>query len=235
MKQRQNSFKNNTLFTRFGAIAKRVIGELPIIGIFTKFLGKKIRWLSLKARIKYRSKKMGLSVDKIYQVDPNRIVFCTPLEVSPLKQIGTVAGGNWDKTDIKFEELDIFQAMKKRYLENGEWTHTVFYKNILQKIDNGETLWSCRSEKDLITRLQTIDQLFQDIKQNGYKSQLDLNEGKLKQSIEDIDEISVNIDRNGEMLFNNSAHRLAMAKLLKVKKIPVIITMWHSESLGTKI
>jgi hypothetical protein len=178
---------------------------------------------------------MGLSVDKIYQVDPNRIVFCTPLEISPLKQIGTVAGGDWDKSDIQFEELDIFQAMKKRYLENGEWIHTVFYKNILQKIDNGETLWSCRSEKDLITRLQTIDQLFQDIKQNGYKSQLDLNKGKLKQSIEDIDEISVNIDRNGEMLFNNSAHRLAMAKLLKVKKIPVIITMWHSESLGTKI
>jgi len=235
MKQRQNSFKKHTLLTRLGAVAKRVIGGLPVLGVFTTFLGKKIRWFALKARIKYRSKKMGLPVDKVYQVDPNRIVFCTPLEVSPFKKIGIVEGGDWDKTDIKFEDLDIFQAMKKRYFENGEWNQTIFYKNILQKINNGETLWSCRSEADLITRLQKIDQLFQDIKQNGYKSQLDLSGGKLRQSIENIDEISVNIGRNGEILFNNSAHRLAIAKLLKVKKVPVTVTMWHSESLGTKI
>lgn len=235
MKQRQNRLKNNTLANRFRAVAKRVIGGVPFVGTFAKYLGKKIRWLFLKARIKYRSKKIGLPVDKIYLVEPNRIVFCTPLEVSPLLQIGKVVTGDWDKTDIRFEELDIFQAMKKRYFENGEWADTIFYKNTLQKIDDGEALWGCRSEKDLITRLQEIDQLFQDIKQNGYKSQLDLNAGKLKRSIEDIDEISVNIDRNGEILFNNSAHRLAIAKLLKVKKVPVIITIWHLESLGSQI
>jgi hypothetical protein len=227
MKQRKNRLKKNTLHNRFLIFLKKNIIKTPYIGFFSKYFGKKILYFFFKVRIKYQSKKLGLVLDEIHLVDPNKIVFCTPLEFHPFKHMGKIAGGDWDKTNIRFDELDIFQAMKKRYFENEEWRNTDFYTNALQIINNGEVFKSCNSEENLMSQLEKTDQLFQDIKQNGYKSQLDLNKGKPKYCLEDIDEISINISRNGEFLFNNSAHRLVIAKLLNIKKVPIIITVRH--------
>jgi len=229
MHQRKNRSKKNSSLSRLGGVVKSVMGDVPGIGAFTKRMERKIQRVILKTRITYRSKRSGILVDEIYMVEPNRIVFCTPLEFDPFKDIGKVIGGNWDKTDINFEDLDIFEAIKARYVKNVPWKSTEYYKNMLQRIHRGELLWRYRSEKDLIVKCQNTDQLLRDIKENGYKAQLELNGGNRTYSFKYLDEISVNIDRNGRMLFNNSVHRLAISKLLNVKKVPVVITVRHSD------
>jgi len=75
--------------------------------------------------------------------------------------------------------------------------------------------------------------LYENIKKIGYKSQREI----VKENIEDPyqkfqiigDEIIVNIGRNGDLLFDNGRHRLSIAKILNIEKIPVRILVRHEK------
>jgi hypothetical protein len=68
-----------------------------------------------------------------------------------------------------------------------------------------------------------LDALYQDIKNNGFETQKKLRGGVRKME----DEVVVVIGRNGDLIFNNGRHRLAIAKILDLDKIPVKITLRH--------
>lgn len=45
-----------------------------------------------------------------------------------------------------------------------------------------------------------------------------------------FDQISVNVARDGKLLFNNRGlHRLSIAKIVGVEKIPISVVVWHSK------
>ncbi len=67
---------------------------------------------------------------------------------------------------------------------------------------------------------QRWDALYQDIKNNGYKSQKELGKKGTK-------EVEVLIGRNGDIIFRDGNHRLSIAKILGIQKIPVIVNVWH--------
>jgi cyclopropane fatty-acyl-phospholipid synthase-like methyltransferase len=48
------------------------------------------------------------------------------------------------------------------------------------------------------------------------------------------DEVAVNIGRHGDLLFNNGAHRLCIAKLLNLPQIPIKITVRHRQWIEFK-
>jgi len=183
------------------------------------------QWKSKKLLIKNGN---DFDVDKLYWVNPKKIQYASLKEFDLFLYKGNIIGGNWDLLEKSFEELDVYIAFKERFIEGKKWETTVFYKRMLKEINQGKYLWGCKNQYDFNTRLKKLEELFETIKKNGYKSQQELQSKSPNPKILD-DEIAVNIGRHGDLLFNNGAHRLCIAKLLGIPKIPIKITVRHPQ------
>ena len=198
-------------------------------------------WDNIKtSRYKLTSKKLStnkdneMDVDKLYWIDPKKIQYVSLKEFDVVKYKGKIIGGDWDLLERPFEELDIYVAFRERLIEGKKWETTVFYTRILNEIKQGKYLWDCKNEIDFDSRLKKLEMLFETIKKNGYKSQQELQSKNNLNPILIEDEVAVNIGRNGDLLFNNGAHRLSIAKLLNISKIPIKITVRHPHWVNQK-
>ncbi|MEE4359572.1 MAG: hypothetical protein V2I97_24070 [Desulfococcaceae bacterium] len=143
---------------------------------------------------------------------------------------GKILSGNWDKQRTLFINLPVYQAFTEHFIYHKKWDTTFFYTQISEEIRKGEMPWGCRSVKDFNERLNYINWLYKDIQKNGYKTQCELLSDRGEPvSFRIIDEITVRIGRNGEILFEDGRHRLSIAKLVNTDKIPVKITVRHRQ------
>lgn len=219
-------------------LAKSVIQMLPrqIQRLVFKTI-KELRFTLFLIKLKfYHGTSDSPSHAKIYWISPQRIVYHTNYtEKGDGKDIpfwnrvfkpnmrGKVVDGNWDITNFRFTDLPIYKAFWQRIKEGVEWEDMDLYKFFLKNIKSGKFLYSIRDGQDLKNRFDYLDTLYENIKNNGYR----LNRSILQSF--DYDEIDVNIGRNGEYLFQNGAHRLSIAKILGIEKIPVMVFVRHKK------
>ena len=195
------------------------------------------KWESKKA-VKRIAKVYGVDIDKTYEINPERIKYASLKEFNIYKYRGKVIGGDWDHLEKKFEDLDVHIAFKERFIEGKDWEDTIFYQRVLDRINKGQFLWGCKNKSDWDRRCKNLDLLYQNIKKEGYKSQREiLLEKNIYNPLQAEHEVTVNIGRYGDILFNDGVHRLSIAKLLGVKRIPVKITVRHPQwvSFGREI
>lgn len=188
-----------------------------------KFILKK-EFLKLKTKLQYTNDKIDLN--KICWVDPHRIKYSIGVNFNIWKNYNKVKGGDWDLNKNKFDELDVYRAFKQVFQQGKKWEETDFYKRVLHEILYEGPKWECKSKKDWEDRLKEIENLYYRIKKEGYKTQKDLN--KTSQS-DLLDEVTVVIDRNGKLMLAQGRHRLSIAKILNIPKIPVRIIMRHKK------
>lgn len=155
---------------------------------------------------------------KIMWVNPIEIVYGQKGEFYINYFSGNVYDGDWDKEVYFFDEEMLFYKSYLKRLETGSWESTEYYQHHLTQINNGIIKWSCSNKEEWDERCKRLDSI--------YKSMRD--EGFVEDKIVD-DYISVNIGRNGEFIFNNGRHRLSFAKILKIEKIPVRVTVIHKQ------
>jgi 2-polyprenyl-3-methyl-5-hydroxy-6-metoxy-1,4-benzoquinol methylase len=139
---------------------------------------------------------------------------------------GRVVGGDWDLNTMPFEDLDIYQAYNAR-LHGGCWQDTGYFKTLATRVDAGQAPYKLSSREELTARLQSLDSLLLQIKDNGVQSQKQAWNDSFSRRA--LDEITVRIGRDGQLLFEDGRHRLAIAKLLNLTQIPVMVTWRHSE------
>lgn len=187
-------------------------------------------------RYKWRSKKIvrkhgnEFDVDKIYWVEPKRIGYSPLKEFNIYKYNGEIIGGNWDRLEKKFEELDVYVAFKEVCINGKDWKDTVYYQRFIDGIVHRKFPGGCKNKSDIDRRFKYLESLYQNIKNEGYKSRSEmLSEENTSDLLRIEDEITVNVGRNGDLLFGNGAHRLAIVKLLGIQKIPVKITVRHPQ------
>ncbi|QZA89082.1 hypothetical protein K0C01_02695 [Salinarchaeum sp. IM2453] len=167
------------------------------------------------------------------------------------RDIGLVAGGSWDQSDQKFCEetiydspephITVYSGLRSRF-ENGKpWEQTEFIQHILDRLEDEQSVWhGCKSKQDVLSRCAKLDKLYNIIKENGYQSRRELlNEDndhlrytpKLNpmRFYYKYDEVVCNLGRDGEFLFVGGHHRLSIAKILDIDRIPVRIFVRHKE------
>ena len=187
----------------------------------------RFKWKLKKMRRTYRNK---FDNDRMHWLDPERIQYCSLKEFNPYQYKGEIIGGGWDRLEKKFEDLDVYIAFKERFINGKDWVDTIFYRQVLDEVTDGKFLWGCRNKSELDRRCKNLDSLYQNIKNRGYKSQSEiLSEKNIHDPMKIEDEITVNVGREGDLLFNNSAHRFSIAKLLGIQKVPVRITVRHPQ------
>ena len=217
-----------------------------------------IRRINVKARI-FVSKQSIPDVEKIYWISPNRIIYYTNYcgdkntfrfreeaheriksqsfrgqVFHREKDKGKIYGGNWDVSNYKFSELEVYQAIEQRIKYGIEWKKTSFFMNAMEQIQSGNFLWDCKNEHEFLKRCKYLDKVIGNIRENGYQLNSEaFIDGEDKDQVSKrpgfSEEVMVNIGRNGEYLFQDGRHRLAIAKVLNIKSIPVKVLVRHKE------
>ena len=209
-------------------------------------------FLPLKAKVHYflwlqRTRRFrrecaavgGYDPDRTYLIEPRRIQLAldskgldrldpnVELPITPLRERGRIMDGDWDLKAIRFEDMDVWNSFQHRFQKGGEWHDTPFYQRVVRQIEGGVRMWGCTTRAEFEKRLGEIDALFRDIQDNGYRDQSHIN-GFLK-PFGNEDEIHVHIGRHGDYIFADGRHRLCIAKILGLEKVPVKVARRHEQ------
>jgi len=145
---------------------------------------------------------------------------------------GLVLDSDWDcpYNFLPFESLYEFIAIRD-FFENGiSLQESVFYQRFYKYMSSGKKARGY-SDYNLLMRERELQLtiLIESISLNGV-----VPVGGMDATHAHTDDVSVNVTRNGDLLFNNRGHhRLSIAKLLNVEFIPVNIVCWHSSFVST--
>lgn len=137
---------------------------------------------------------------------------------------GKILNGDWDICQENIELSTGYKSFKQRFIEGKEWEKTDYYKLFKYKVNKSNTSRGFKNWKDFKKqKLYEWDKLYEDIKENGYREQKNIRNGKPE------NEIEVCISRHGKILLLDGKHRLSITKILDIEKIPVIVNVWHKK------
>ena len=168
--------------------------------------------------------------------------FIKPLLNPRINDKVQIIKGDWDlKKDLKLFEDDIKHVSFQQHFVDGiEWKETPYYRREMERYLKGSVRKEYKSDEDLNLKFNYHDQLFDKIKQEGFKTQREIieangtviNYGRGKIVRKPDDDITVGISRNGDIIFFDGRHRLNIAKILKLKKIPVKVLVVHPDVIS---
>jgi 2-polyprenyl-3-methyl-5-hydroxy-6-metoxy-1,4-benzoquinol methylase len=219
-------------FFEKAALKKIVINFLKFFQIY-RILHKWYHWTQyvfVKTRLLFtRNRKsntniLNIPLERIFYADFKREGQSRPIDSANMyRVIGKILGGDWDLERIPIEDLKIYKALSQYFLLGIDLRKTDFYVGRAKNKEKVSDSWFYLYEDNFEEEVARFTALYKSIKENGYKSQKELG------SANKLDEIRVKIDRHGEFLFENSIHRLIIAKILKVKSVPVLVTVRHAK------
>lgn len=146
------------------------------------------------------------------------------LKRNDMWHFGSVCGGDWDLNGIPVQEYaNIYRILKQRIEGGLEYDEIPEFREGLELIRRGERPENCRTESQYREKYANTERLYGTIKREGYKTQRQLK------AIRPLNEIRVQVGRDGDLLFEEGIHRLVVVQLLGLKQIPVIVTRQHAE------
>ncbi|MCJ7631916.1 hypothetical protein MUP77_05905, partial [Candidatus Bathyarchaeota archaeon] len=149
--------KKTTYRSHVKSFALKLLDKIPIklqhfiyqtknakIKIETRFRSFKIRYMRFRIDEPNPKKVYWISTDRIKHL--TNYVGDRKIEALSVanrnfqseKIRGKIVDGNWDISDKKFTDLDLYKALQKRKLEGSKWQDTDFYKGVLKKIESGD-------------------------------------------------------------------------------------------------
>ncbi len=189
-------------------------------------------------------------------LDPFKIMWVSPDEISEItrrprplnyREFGKVKGGDWDIREsvpfddlyaeqswwkfkhptLSFENSILYQSLVNRFVNKKQWEETQIVSETEDRLIRGEVAWA-QNKHELKLKCEQLDKLYELIQEQGYKTQRELHSNTTL--IDNLrNEILVDIGRDGQLLHVDGRHRLAIAKILDVNKIPVVVATRHKD------
>jgi len=220
---RQNITKSKDKYPFFGNLIEFGYQNLyNLIFVIEKF------FQLFKARLKYGK----LYYTKLYWTNPDKIQNHSKIRLKWHYYLH-VLGGDWDKPEVIFENTLYFQSFRQRFKEGKNWEDTEYYKKVLNQLLSGKEYYGIKSKEAWDQRFKKADKVYYSIKKYNFKRQRDLpysmRRFKFFNITSNLDEITIDIGRDGELLLKHGKNRLAIVKVLNISKIPIIIIARHKE------
>lgn len=240
--QRRHESRLSALARALKISAESVLTRTPGIGyrVLRKYYAFRERRHGLaELRVPPSSEWRLPSPWQVIWVSPERIRLHTNLHheghppdprdrVFALNSTEQVVDGNWDRGGVAFDELPAVRAIKARMTTGEDWHRTDFYRLLVRDVQAGHMHWGCRTMADVERRFRRIDALISSVRRFGV-----LEPDKVGKAQDPNgrypDLIEVNIGRAGELLFQDGRHRLAIAKVLGLPRVPVRVRVRHLE------
>lgn len=176
---------------------------------------------------------------RLIDVDPAAVTYVRQFNRAKYVQAAVVEDGDWDTPQCEFTELDVYRAYRAHFREGVDWSDTSFYRRVVDDIESGAALWNCHSETDFRRRCEGIDELYERISADGYRTQaeligeendpIDLDRRSRLLTERMKDEIAVHIGGDGEILFADGRNRLSILKLLDPGAVPMRVLKRHAD------
>lgn len=175
----------------------------------------------------------------LIDVHPSDIIQKSDSGCNFLRHAGTVASGNWDKDGRgNIRQTARYRSFRRRFNEGIDWEDTEFYEYKCERIKNNADD-KYRSREYLNQKCDEIDQLYEDIKEYGYKKQEELRKNNDLKEFGAIaswifpdycvrkNEVAIDIGRDGTIYWNEGRHRITVALILELEQIPVRVVARH--------
>ncbi len=184
-----------------------------------------------------------LSGDEYTDADPFKILRVDPSDVDRFdddvpKRWGRVIGGRWDRHDGDFVEKTTYRSVVARYRDGVPWEETAKYQQYREKLEDHQTVKGFDSVEELEAYYAEIDDLYDRIAAEGYKTQEKLLREQPSVAFDRnndamhplLNEVRVSIGRDGEFHKKGAGnHRLTIARLLELEAIPVLVSTRHAK------
>ena len=128
-----------------------------------------------------------------------------------------IIGGSWDLRKQFWKKSTVWRGLGERFEENMAWKKTSYYQDAEKRFESGEYVGFAdgpQTIEEFESYLEELDELYRDIKQNGYDS---------------TSAITVHIGRDGELMVGHGNHRRIIASIVGIEKIPVKIIYRHKK------
>lgn len=180
------------------------------------------------AFIEMLCKIRGNPLEIIY-IDPKSVTktisrYDIGLSTLTYRHFGTIADGDWDLDGYEINTYGLIYPILKQYLEKTPLDDIPEFNANLDNIRAGGQTDNCRSISEYRKKWQKIIDLCELVKKDGYKPQNQLSCGH------PLNDVRVQIGRDGAFLFEDGIHRLIIAQLLGLPRIPVIVTRVHADA-----
>lgn len=202
---------------------------------------KNTKLAQLRARWIMQQTTMDVEVFRIHWIDPDEIEYIAGVvtdsepgayhieEIDPVPNrevsFGSVVGGDWDVDTVEFESMLTYRSLHEHFVNERDWEETELYREHKKRIRRGYRSFNSRSLKELTQKLSRYDRLYKQIRSRGYQTQRERNGDPL-------DEIRISLGRSGQILYHGEGrHRLSIAKLLGLDKMPVLVHTRHERLL----
>lgn len=213
------------------------------------------RWYRRRVESGVEDYAAPTDVFKRVEVDPTEITTLTgrPYDPPPdrWRVFGCVDPGSWDRGGSRpipheqrgppsypelfhaesFEATMHHRSLRAHFHRGVPWEETAFFVRAEALVEEGRTVWQeSRSREDLLQRGERVDALYEAIRDDGMRSVVDMaRRGETLRSFPHAvsNEILVDIGRDGQLLFANGRHRLSIAKILDLDRVPVAILVRH--------
>lgn len=162
------------------------------------------------------------------------------------------------RREENFENHIVYRSFEAHFQNGIPWEQTQLVEYVLEQVENGNRCWGSNTREEVFQRCERLDLLYETIDDHGYQTKRELlgihpsrffcqldpsvkrygeadhptrsghNPVRGFRSIV-TNEVMVDIGRDGEVLFVDGRHRLAIAKLLGIEEIPVVILVRHKD------
>lgn len=152
--------------------------------------------------------------------------------------LGQIRGGDWDLEEREpLESLSIYVGLKQRFEDGRDWERTAYYESAKRTFERGGSKAGCESlQQWKRVRLAFEEELFMDIKENGYQPNFEAGhdvpeidhrstDSRYKHRLEPL----VAIGRDGAVYVADGYHRWTIAEILDLELIPVNVLARHRE------
>lgn len=167
-------------------------------------------------------------------IDPHRTVYDALPETPARPPVGCVEGGGWDLIEDRFEERSIPRAIRRRFLEGCEWAETSLPDHVRDQVDRFGDAWGYVDDA-VNRRCRAVEALYEAMQAEGYLTQAELatrtreDAGPGPPPVPVLGEITVDVGRHGHLCWRgNGQHRLAIARVLDLDRVPVLVARRHS-------
>lgn len=191
----------------------------------------------------------GISVAEYEQVDPNEIQYLVSPYLKheyPLSPaVSAVLDGEWDRAPVEqgewvtepdtdgfvklpLEEYRLYDSMSAHFLDGVPWEQTGWYRTVVERegLDDAGGMYT--DVDTMVQYLHYLDELYQRIKQDGFRSQRTLSSHPLAYT----NDVTVLRGRDGTYYAGHvGRHRLQIARLLDLHTIPVRVWVSHADTL----
>ena len=180
-----------------------------------------------KTKVRIMLQRLDIEPFELIMVNPAQIkhVGIGWKDYNKVYNHGMVMEGDWDLNKMPFDELDIFKAFEDRFIKGKRWEETNHFRCITARLASRDNTLNVKDDSELTRRTKYWEELYNNIKANGYLQRDKILE--MHSNIRILDEISVRIGRDGDLLFEDGRHRLAVCKILRIPNVPVLVTWRH--------